>query len=54
MRKITFEWQHGHGDHNKTTEEFEFEDDATQEDIKDEFELWVWEQIGDHFAWYES
>jgi hypothetical protein len=54
MRKITFEWQYGHGEHNTTREIVEFEDSATTEEIQEDFERWVWEQIGDDFTWHES
>jgi hypothetical protein len=54
MRNIVFEYQDGHGDHNLKKEIREFEDDATGDDIQEEFEEWVWEFIADRVAWYEE
>ncbi len=36
---------------NKFSEAFEFDADATTEEIEEEFKEWVWNQIGDWFGW---
>jgi len=35
-------------------EEFEFEDNATDKEIIDVFEDWVWNEVGEEFTWYEK
>lgn len=51
MKKIKFEFLEGW---NQTTEEiFEFEDDITDEEIELEYELWLWNLIGDKCNWEE-
>ena len=39
---------------NQHEEEFEFDDDATEEEIQEEFVTWVWEEVGDHYSWYKK
>lgn len=39
---------------NNYKEEFEFEDDATEEEIQEAFVDWVWNQVGDNYTWYEK
>jgi hypothetical protein len=39
---------------NHYEEVFEFEDDATEEDINAEFSEWVWNEVGDRFSWFEK
>lgn len=39
---------------NEFKEEFEFDDDVTDEEIQEEYENWVWQQVGDHFCWYRK
>lgn len=39
---------------NKYKEEVEFEDNVTDKEIEEEYENWVWEQIGDRFSWYRK
>ena len=39
---------------NKFEEEFEFDDDATEEEINDEWVRWILEQAIDHYTWYEK
>jgi len=51
MIKVIFECNENM---NKYEEEFEFEDDVTDEIIREAFEDWVWEQIGDEFGWYKE
>ena len=51
MIKVIFECSENM---NKYKEEFEFEDDVTDEFIREVFEDWVWEQIGDRFGWYKK
>ena len=51
MKVIEFRHQKGLGKTNCRVEEFEFEDEDTDEDIRLSFEDWVWEQIGDDFSW---
>jgi hypothetical protein len=39
---------------NQYEEIFEFEDDVTDEEIEKVYVDWVWEQVNDHFCWYEE
>lgn len=53
MKTIVFSYNRRAND--TMTEEVEFEDNATEEEINKEFESWVWEMcIGDHVTWYEK
>lgn len=36
------------------TEERTFPDDATHEEIQEDYEQWAWELIGDYFSWNEE
>ena len=36
---------------NHHEEEVEFEDNATENDIQESFEDWVWEKVGDDYYW---
>ena len=47
MKKVIFKCSENMDKHE---EEFEFEDDATDDDIQEEFEQWVWNEIGDHYS----
>lgn len=50
MIKVIFECSENRNNHE---EEYEFEDDATDEEIQKEYEDWVWEQVGDNYTWYK-
>jgi len=39
---------------NEYKEEFEFTDDTTEEEIQEEFEAWVWQEVGDRYCWYKK
>lgn len=39
---------------NEYEDEFEFDDDVTDAEIQEEYERWVWEQVGDRFTWYRK
>ena len=39
---------------NQYEDEIEFDNDTTDEEIQEEYENWVWEQIGDRFTWYRK
>lgn len=52
MKRVTFVWNKGYTQNDNVTEVIEFDDEASEETIKKEFESWVWEQIGDQFSWY--
>jgi hypothetical protein len=39
---------------NNFKEEVEFPDDVTDEEIREEFEEWVWNEVGDHYSWYRK
>lgn len=54
MKKIVFSHSTGWGEHNKTKEVFEFKDEATDEEINEAFEEWVWSRVGDSVTWYEE
>lgn len=36
---------------NQFEEEMEFEDEATDEEIEEEWKQWVWEQVGENYGW---
>jgi len=36
---------------NQHEEEVKFSDDATEEEITEEFKEWVWNEIGDNYSW---
>jgi hypothetical protein len=48
MIKVVFECFENR---NEYSEEFEFEDGTTDEQIEEEYKEWVWEQIRDNFGW---
>lgn len=53
MKTIVFKYTRGFND--IVEEEVEFDDNATEEEINQEFHNWVWESIiGDHVTWYEK
>ncbi|MCT4584096.1 MAG: hypothetical protein N4A54_04140 [Peptostreptococcaceae bacterium] len=53
MKKtVVFKYKEGWGDHTVKEEEFEYESDATEEEIQKDYEEWVWNMIGDKFTWY--
>jgi uncharacterized protein YycO len=39
---------------NRHQEEFEFDDDATEEEIQEEFVTWVWNEVGDYYSWFKK
>ncbi len=36
---------------NTQAEVMDFPDDITDKEIQAEYEMWVWERIGDNFGW---
>jgi len=55
MKKtIVFQHRYGLGDHHVYKEEREFESDATEEEISQEYIEWIFEQVSDNFTWYEK
>ena len=53
MRKVQFVHSFGLRDHEKHTEIINFTDDATTEEIQEEFENFVRKVTGDEFYWEE-
>ncbi|WP_405154758.1 hypothetical protein [Paenibacillus sp. FSL K6-0108] len=53
MKRIVFSRNKGIG-HRAQTEVIEFDDVATEEDIRIAYVDWVWEQVNDEFTWYEE
>lgn len=51
-RIIVFSYTKGWNDEIK--EEMEFDVDASEEEIEQAFEDWVWEHIGDMVHWYDK
>ena len=49
--KVVFECSENMNEHS---EEFEFADNATDEEIEAEYKEWVWNEIGDHYCWYRK
>jgi len=39
---------------NEYEEEFEFDDNVTDKEIQEEYENWVWQEVGDRFTWYRK
>jgi hypothetical protein len=39
---------------NKYKETMDFDDDVTDEIIREAFVDWVWAQVGDNFTWYRE
>jgi len=35
-------------------EEIEFEDDVPENEITEEFERWVWQEVGDNYCWFNK
>ncbi|TPG88111.1 hypothetical protein EEL32_10115 [Brevibacillus laterosporus] len=54
MKTIVFRHKKGFHSWDNHEQEFEFEDDATEKEIGEAFNEWVWEQIGEKFTWYEK
>lgn len=52
MKTVVFEYEKGWNDIEK--EEMEYENDATDEEIQEDFEEWIWNIIGDRCNWYEK
>ena len=53
MKKVQFVHSFGLGEHEKHTEIINFTDDATTEEIQEEFENFVKKITGDEFYWEE-
>jgi hypothetical protein len=51
---IVFSHRTGFGEHEVYKEEFEFDIDATEEEIGEDFQVWKNERIMDNFNWYEK
>ncbi|WP_179123895.1 hypothetical protein [Paraliobacillus ryukyuensis] len=49
MRSVIFRFQRGWGD--EITEEFEYEEETTDDEIEEDFKDWIWEFIGDNCSW---
>lgn len=54
MKKTVFKHRYGIADHEVDEIEVEFDDDATEEEINEEWRQWVWEKVSDSFTWYEK
>jgi len=48
MIKVAFVCTENRNEHQ---EEFEFEDDITEKEIEEEFNDWVWNEVGDNYYW---
>lgn len=53
MKKVQFVHIFGLGEHEKHTEIINFTDDATTEEIQEEFENFIKKITGDEFYWEE-
>ena len=49
--KVIFECSENMNEHS---EEFEFDDNATDKEIEEEYIEWVWNEIGDRYCWYRK
>lgn len=47
-------FKHNRGKNDVIVEEIEFDVDATEEVINEEYIDWIIEQVGDSFTWYEK
>ncbi|MFO1442885.1 hypothetical protein KDN24_06605 [Bacillus sp. Bva_UNVM-123] len=54
MKTIIFKYQRDFSGHDVVVEEVEFDDDATEQEINDEFANWMIEQICDSCSWCEK
>ncbi|GAB6499056.1 MULTISPECIES: hypothetical protein [Bacillus cereus group] len=54
MKTIVFKWNYGIGEHEVEEEEFEFDDNATEEEINKEWHDWIWSKVSEQFTWYEK
>ncbi|CUB51231.1 hypothetical protein BN2127_JRS10_00748 [Bacillus subtilis] len=54
MKTIVFRWRYGMADHEVEEEEFEFDNDATEKEISEEWQRWIWSKVGEQFTWYEK
>lgn len=53
-KSVVFKYNPWHGDHNAHTEEVEFDDTATEEEINKAWGDWLWEKASEHSTWYEK
>lgn len=53
MRHIIFRRNKGVG-YQPTEETVEIDDDTTEEEIRELYLDWVWEEVADEFTWYEK
>lgn len=51
MKRVEFIYNPFVGSHNATTQEVEFEDDATEDEINKAWGDWLWEQTSEHSTW---
>jgi hypothetical protein len=54
LKTIVFRHRTGYRDDDCFEEEFEFDDNATEEEITEAYKDWVWNEIGDEFTWYKK
>lgn len=54
MRTVVFKYNPWHGEHNADIEEIEVDDNATEEEINEMWQDWLWEKVSDHATWYEK
>ena len=38
----------------RSEQEFEFEDNVSDDEITEEFESWVWQEVGDSYCWFRK
>lgn len=53
-RTVVFKYNPWHGAHNADIEEIEVDDNATEEEINEMWQEWLWEKVSDHATWYEK
>lgn len=51
---VVFRRRYGVGQHDVKEQEVEFDDNATEEEIRDVYEVWLWNQVMDEFTWYKK
>lgn len=54
MKTVVFKYNPWIGEHNAHIAEVEVEDDATEEEINEMWQNWLWDQVSEYSTWYEK
>jgi len=53
-KTIVFKYRYGHNDSEIITEEHEFDDDVTEDEINEAYIEFMLQQVSDSCTWYEK